>query len=84
MYAVWGGLRELAQALWKVKETRTPEQVAEFTGKLLVHDINDQDGHRAWITGNFPAIRFIANGLTRQVPSGAFGIGNLPGNVHDR
>jgi hypothetical protein len=63
--AVWGGLRELAQALWKVKETRTQEQVAEFCRKLLVHDINDQDHHRDWITGNFPAIRFIANGFNK-------------------
>jgi hypothetical protein len=63
--AVWGGLRELAQALWKVKETRTQEQVAEFCRKILVHDINDQDHHRDWITGNFPAIRFIANGYNK-------------------
>ncbi|MGF1587191.1 MAG: nucleoside hydrolase-like domain-containing protein [Bacteroidales bacterium] len=63
--AVWGGLRELAQALWKVKETRTQEQVDEFCRKILVHDINDQDHHRDWITGNFPAIRFIANGYNK-------------------
>jgi hypothetical protein len=63
--AVWGGLRELAQALWKVKETRTQEQVIEFCRKMLVHEINDQDNHRSWITGNFPDIRYIANGYNK-------------------
>ena len=63
--AVWGGLRELAQALWKVKETRTQEEVVEFCRKMQVHDINDQDNHRGWITGNFPDIRFIANGFNK-------------------
>jgi hypothetical protein len=63
--AVWGGLRELAQALWKVKETRTHEQVVEFCRKIQVHDINDQDDHRGWITSNFPDLRFIANGFNK-------------------
>lgn len=63
--AVWGGLRELAQALWKVKETRTQEQVVEFCRKMQVHDINDQDGYRSWITTNFPDICFIANGFNK-------------------
>lgn len=72
--AVWGGLRELAQALWKVKETRTQEQVVEFCRKMQVHEINDQDDHRDWITGNFPDIRFIANGFNK---AGAWGVREL-------
>jgi hypothetical protein len=28
--AIWGGSADLAQALWKVRATRTPDQVKEF------------------------------------------------------
>lgn len=59
---VWGGLRELAQALWKVQSTRTPEQVIRFCEKIQVHAIGNQDNHRDWIISNFTALKFIANG----------------------
>ena len=59
---VWGGLRELAQALWKVKNTRTEEELDEFCKKIQVHAIGDQDGHRNYLLKNFKALRFIANG----------------------
>jgi hypothetical protein len=68
---VWGGLRELAQALWKVQNTRNKEQLVAFCKKIQVHAIGDQDRHRDWITNNFRDIRFIANGF---VFLGNFGI----------
>jgi hypothetical protein len=34
--AVWGGPNVLAQALWKVRATRAPEQLAQFVAKLRV------------------------------------------------
>jgi hypothetical protein len=61
--AVWGGLRELAQALWKVQETRTQEEVDQFCSKIQVHSIGDQDNYRDWILDNFRALKFIANGF---------------------
>ena len=59
---VWGGLRELAQALWKVNNTRGKEELDEFCRKIQVHAIGDQDGHRNYLLKNFKALRFIANG----------------------
>ena len=61
--AVWGGLRELAQSLWKVKQTRSPAEVASFCRKMQIHAIGDQDKHRDWITDQFKDLIFIANGF---------------------
>lgn len=41
---VWGGGNTLAQAIWRVKEERTPEQLKDFLHKLRVYTITDQDG----------------------------------------
>lgn len=59
---VWGGLRELAQALWKVRQNRTPEEVDSFCRKIQVHAIGDQDGHREYLLKEFSELKFIANG----------------------
>lgn len=67
---VWGGLRELAQALWKVKNTRNEAEVDAFCRKILVHAIGDQDGHRDWILQNFKQLPFIANGFVWQGSAG--------------
>ncbi len=39
----WGGANTLAQAIWKVKQTRTPEQMKAFLHKLRLYTITDQD-----------------------------------------
>ena len=58
---VWGGPNVLAQALWKVRETRTPKQLAEFIAKLRVYAISDQDDSGPWIRKNFPDLFYIAS-----------------------
>jgi hypothetical protein len=40
---VWGGGNTLAQAIWKVQQERTPEQLKTFLQKLRVYTITDQD-----------------------------------------
>ena len=52
--AVWGGPNVLAQALWKVRETRSPESLQKFVAKLRVYTISDQDDSGPWIRKNFP------------------------------
>lgn len=52
--AVWGGAADLAQALWKVKQTRSRAQVADFVKKLRVYYIAKQDASNQWIIDNFP------------------------------
>jgi hypothetical protein len=39
----WGGANTLAQAIWKVKQTRTSEQLKAFLHKLRLYTITDQD-----------------------------------------
>ncbi len=41
--STWGGANTLAQAIWKVKQTRTTEQLNKFLSKLCVYTITDQD-----------------------------------------
>lgn len=39
----WGGSNTLAQAIWKVQQTRTPEEVTRFVKKFRIYTITDQD-----------------------------------------
>ena len=59
--AIWGGQTDLAQALFRVKEQRGPEGLAEFVSKLRVYDIADQDGIAEWMRGQFPGLNYILN-----------------------
>ena len=56
---VWGGPNVLAQALWKVRATRSAEQLAAFVAKLRVYAISDQDNSGPWIRKNFPGLFYI-------------------------
>ncbi|MDE2112450.1 MAG: DUF1593 domain-containing protein [Alphaproteobacteria bacterium] len=58
---IWGGARELAQALWTVQHTRKPEAVARFVSKLRVYSISDQDDAGPWARANFPKLFWIAS-----------------------
>jgi len=71
---IWGGQRELVQALWKVKNTRNKEQVIAFCKKMQVHAIGDQDKHRDWILDNFKDVRYIADAF---VFPGYFGLAEI-------
>lgn len=39
----WGGANTLAQAIWRVQQTRTPDEVRSFVRKFRVYTISDQD-----------------------------------------
>lgn len=58
---VWGGPNVLAQALWKVRDTRPPEALARFVAKLRVYTISDQDDSGPWIRKTFPDLFYIAS-----------------------
>lgn len=58
---IWGGAVDLAQALHKVRATRTPAQVAAFVGKLRVYSISDQDNAGPWIRRQFPDLFWIVS-----------------------
>jgi hypothetical protein len=58
---VWGGPNVLAQALWKIRQTRTPAELARFVAKLRVYTISDQDDSAFWIRKSFPNLFYIVS-----------------------
>ena len=58
---VWGGPNVLAQALWKVRATRTPDQLERFVSKLRVYTISDQDDSGPWLRKTFPGLFYIVS-----------------------
>lgn len=58
---VWGGPNTLAQALWKVRQTRSPEELDAFVAKLRVYTISDQDDSGPWLRQRFPRLFYIAS-----------------------
>ena len=59
--SVWGGANCLAQALWKVKNTRTREELASFIRKLRVYTISDQDDAGPWMRNQFPELFYVVS-----------------------
>lgn len=55
----WGGANNVAQAIWKVRATRSKAELDKFLSKLRVFDILGQDDAGAWITKNFPEVLYI-------------------------
>ena len=58
---VWGGPNVLAQALWKVRETRSKKDLEQFVKKLRVYTISDQDDSGPWIRKEFPELFYIVS-----------------------
>ena len=69
---LWGGAIDLAQALWDVKHSRSPEEIAAFVARLRVYEVGGQDNSGAWIAYTFPDIFWIRSaeqfqGISRRV-----------------
>ncbi|WP_205755888.1 DUF1593 domain-containing protein [Lacibacter luteus] len=62
---VWGGTNCLAQALWKLKMNKDPNEVSKLVSKLRVYTISDQDDSGVWIRKNYPELFYIVSpGMT--------------------
>ena len=59
--SVWGGVNTLAQALYKLDSTHSPEEVARTIAKLRVYTISDQDDSGAWIRRTFPDLFYVVS-----------------------
>ena len=59
--SVWGGANTLAQALYKIKQTRTPEEAARLVARLRVYTISDQDDSGIWMRRTFPELFYIVS-----------------------
>ena len=58
-FCIWGGPRELAQALWKLQTTRSADQLAALKRKIRVFSIADQDRTAEWVKANHPDVFWI-------------------------
>jgi hypothetical protein len=59
--AAWGGAADLAQALWTVRNTRSPAAVKRFVAKLRVYTISDQDDAGPWARAYFPDLFWVTS-----------------------
>lgn len=59
--AVWGGSNTLAQALYKIKHTKSEAEAKRLIAKLRVYTISDQDDTGIWIRNNFPGLFYIVS-----------------------
>jgi len=76
--SVWGGPNTLAQALWKINETRSATEAQRLIGKLRVYTISDQDDSGHWMRKTFPDLFYIVSpgsyfnatwaAITRNIP----------------
>jgi hypothetical protein len=57
----WGGTNCLAQALWKIKQTKTADEARALYKKIRVYTISDQDDSGPWIRKTFPDLFFICS-----------------------
>ncbi len=67
--SVWGGANTLAQALDKLKETKSRKELKRLVSMLRVYAISDQDDAGIWIRNNFPDLFYIVSpgGYTEDV-----------------
>jgi hypothetical protein len=59
--SVWGGANTLAQALHKLRATKTAAETDRLVAKLRVYTISDQDDAGPWIRKNFPKLFYIVS-----------------------
>lgn len=71
---VWGGPREIAQAIWKVEHTRSKTESDLFISKLRVFLIACQDATHTWLMENYPKLFIIESKKTYY---GMFGVGSV-------
>ncbi len=56
---IFGGQTDLAQALWKVKSSRSKKEYHLFISKIRVYDINDQDKIFDQIFNEHPSLFYV-------------------------
>lgn len=59
--STWGGVNTLAQALFKIKNTKKEKEAKRLISKLRVYTISDQDDSGIWIRNNFPDLFYIVS-----------------------
>jgi hypothetical protein len=67
---IWGDCSVIAQAVWKVQNTRSAAELETFLSKLRIHQTATQDGTIGWLRDTFPTLFIIHSAKTYQ---GMFG-----------
>jgi hypothetical protein len=80
---IWGGARELAQALSDLRATRTAKKTDALVAKLRVYSISDQDDAGAWVRRRFPDLFWIGSihGFNEYGAAAWTGISSRPPTV---
>ena len=76
---VWGGANCLAQALWKIKQTKAPAEAEKLYQKVRVYTISDQDDAGPWIRKTFPHIFYICSPGYEHDGAGGYHYATWPG-----
>jgi hypothetical protein len=71
----WGGPNTLAQALFKLRATRSAAELKRLIAKLRVYTISDQDDSGPWMRREFPDLFYI-------VSPGGYGAATWTGIMH--
>ncbi len=59
--SVWGGVNTLAQALYKIENSKSKSEAAALIAKLRVYTISDQDDSGLWIRNRYPELFYIVS-----------------------
>ncbi len=59
--SIWGGANTLAQALFKIKETKSSSEAKRLISKLRIYTISDQDDSGIWMRKTFPELFYIVS-----------------------
>ena len=76
--SIWGDCSVVAQAIWKVKQSRSDAEFEQFIDKLRIHQIATQDGTIGWLREQFPKL-FVIHSETTYF--GMFGDRDLISNL---
>jgi hypothetical protein len=77
--SVWGGANTLAQALWKIRETKPAAEAQQLIAKIRVYTISDQDDTGIWMRKNFPDLFYIVSPGSYMTATWAAINRNIPG-----
>ncbi|MCM1982972.1 DUF1593 domain-containing protein, partial [Lyngbya confervoides] len=57
----WGGTNTIAQALWRLRESYSVDEVERAIAKARIYAISDQDETIWWIRDEFPEVPLVLN-----------------------
>jgi len=63
-FCFWGDCSNLAQAIWKVQNTRSAAELKAFISKIRIFQIAHQDDTIDWLLNNFPDLFIIYSKTT--------------------